>query len=235
MRATRPRRRIPTAMRLVWSIALVGVLGVLSLSGCGGASHPQSVPSQPSSLPSGVRRAIIAKYPGAAYLPLRVPRGFRFVHWISAPTSYVIQFVPRTPRYELTTFAVGMGCRPGHSPMHSFQTNGKTIRWSATFNDQTAWLCTATPYGKQIMIQTGGSVPGGDAPHIAASQQHRDSQTSSAGQNPSPELSLRGHPEHSPRRATSRRSSSTRALLDGRGTTVVRSVSHRMASPRRGS
>src|SRR3954454_5998730 len=112
-----------------------------------------SVPVAGASLvpvPLLVQHAIAKKTRGLAYVPARVPFGFRYLRW-----SYAAKPQPVTriwfqrrgkPAWQITFVASKQSgaCPRGEK---SYQVDGSKVWWSHTANEQQAWRCVSGPNG----------------------------------------------------------------------------------------
>lgn len=144
-------------MRPPRRVAVLGLLVlVLALSGCGGAhrfAHLNGVPSY-------FLKAIETGYPGEAYLPSRVPKGFRYDSSRTYATSYDVNYEVTGTAFGATFEMLQAPCRRfGHSS-HMFVVNGRRIEWAGTFGVQQAWLCLTTKDGHPFGLFARAAVSG---------------------------------------------------------------------------
>jgi hypothetical protein len=129
---------------------------VLMLAGCGSAHLPVS---------SRVQSLIEKAHPGVAFVPTRLPAGYRYWKYNSGRSGFGIFF--SKPRQGLPPAQLGYGtgfgaCGTYGSAMHTFTMNGVPVQWSATYEDQQAWRCLTTTK-RTLIIDASWSISGDDS------------------------------------------------------------------------
>jgi len=137
--------------RIATHLLLLTVLLALC-DGCSASSHEPAVPLR-------VRQKLVALYPGMAYVPSRLPKGYRYSSWdtdTTFPGGYRIVFVRNRPAREVT-FSVDPEpyAAPGlwgANPNDALHVNGHTVYWTGGSHiDNRAWRW-AWAHGRSILI-----------------------------------------------------------------------------------
>jgi hypothetical protein len=129
---------------------------IVGLAVLGIATGP-AVSAPSPAVPLAVQHAIKKRVsPLAAYLPSRVPAGYRYRTWQGSKSGFEIWF-------GQLAFGAGVAhsCSVGGSPMKTFRLAGVNVFWSATYEDQQAWRCVRRGH-VTILLQSGQSIPGDD-------------------------------------------------------------------------
>jgi hypothetical protein len=102
-------------------------------------------------VPLRVQHAIAQKTRGLAYVPARVPFGFRYLRWSYAgkpqPVTRIwFQRRGKPAAWQITFVASKQSgaCPRGEK---SYQVDGSKVWWSHTANEQQAWRCVSGPNG----------------------------------------------------------------------------------------
>lgn len=109
-----------------------------------------ATPSTPP-VPPVAQARIHAKAPTLAYVPTRIPIGFRYRRWSYEQGAVRIWFRNKTG-WEIVFVAVANrgDCRAGREK--TFQLAGNKIFWAQTANEQQAWRCLVGRSGRQIRL-----------------------------------------------------------------------------------
>jgi hypothetical protein len=132
---------------------LVAGLAVLALATVSAGAATSASPAVPLTVQRAIRKRVT---PLAAYLPSRVPAGYRYRTWQGSRSGFEIWF-------GQLAFGAGVAhsCSVGGSPMKTFRIAGVNVFWSATYEDQQAWRCVRRGH-VTILLQSGQSIPGDD-------------------------------------------------------------------------
>lgn len=132
----------PNFGRMSRTVAAFVALGLgLALWGTSAWAGSQSV------VPSPVRRAIVRDYPGMAYVPGRLPRGYRYASWTHSKkaTNYEYQLVfaegSASKQLDLQVFRRACPAAPAWPAMGTLHVDGHAIKWSRTNTGTTVWRC----------------------------------------------------------------------------------------------
>jgi hypothetical protein len=93
-------------------------------------------------VPSRSQQAIEKRASTLAYVPARVPTGWRYYRWAFTPTPPALRIWFRNKaRQEITFVASPLrgACQAGREK--TFQLDGNKVYWSHTANEQQAWRC----------------------------------------------------------------------------------------------
>lgn len=114
--------------------------------------------SQPVPLHS--QQAIKQRTALYAYVPARVPIGFRYYRWsfTPKPAALRIQFRNRAGWEIVFSASSGAACT-GAGKEKSFQLDGNKVYWSHTAAEQQAWRCVAGRNHKLIRLTASTTVP----------------------------------------------------------------------------
>jgi hypothetical protein len=97
-----------------------------------------------------------------AYMPARVPAGFRFVRWnyTAKPLPVIREFFRSKTHltWEITFVASPQRgtCPRGEK---SFQVDGNKVYWSHTLNEQQAWRCVTGSDNKLVRLTAATPIP----------------------------------------------------------------------------
>ena len=93
-------------------------------------------------VPVRSQQAIARKIPRYAYVPARVPLGFRYYRWATtqSPQALRIWFRDKAKR-EITFVASKQNGACASGKEKSFQLDGNKVYWSHSANEQQAWRC----------------------------------------------------------------------------------------------
>lgn len=115
----------------------IAALGVL-LAGIFVAPVSASAPT----VPLGSQQAIKHRTTLYAYLPARVPLGFRYYRWSFTPKPAGLKILFRNQAgWEIAFVASPQGACAGAGKEKSFQLDGNKVYWSHTSSGQQAWRC----------------------------------------------------------------------------------------------
>lgn len=120
--------------------------------------------NQPT-VPARVRLAIIREYPGMAWVPGRIPSGFRYLSWKrsrkAASFGYQLNYEGASVSAQFAFQILRRTCpsAPSWPTMRIFRVNGRRVRWSGSSSDQYAWLCKRTEQGRSYVIFAVGGGP----------------------------------------------------------------------------
>ena len=115
-------------------------------------------------VPYRIQRTIVHADPMVAYIPTRLPAGYRSAKYASDRRGFGIWFnnPVRSPN-DLGYDVLVAACSTAGRPMHTFiSLNGVRVRWSATYEDQHAWRCL-TRDGMAVILTASRSVAGDDS------------------------------------------------------------------------
>lgn len=139
-------------------MAALGLLVLVpALSGCGDG-HRSAQPT--GGVPSYFLKAIETGYPEEAYLPSRLPKGFRYDGSRTYTASYDVYYDVKGIAFGTTFEMLQAPCRHFGRARHTFVVNGKQIRWSGTSGVQQAWLCLSTKEGHSFLLFARAAVSG---------------------------------------------------------------------------
>ena len=95
-----------------------------------------------------------------AYVPARVPIGFRYYRWSFTPKPPALRIVFRNKAaWEIVfTASPGAACS-GAGKEKSFQLDGNKVYWSQTAAEQQAWRCVVGRNHKLIRLTASTTVP----------------------------------------------------------------------------
>jgi hypothetical protein len=96
--------------------------------------------------------AIRLKLPSLAYVPARVPSGFRYYRWATTTRPALRIWFRDKAQHEITFVATNQvgPCATGREK--TFQLDGNKVYWSHTANEQQAWRCVAGPNKRVVRI-----------------------------------------------------------------------------------
>lgn len=149
---------------------LAAVLGVLTLASLGGFSG-QATPASTRAtndvassrvVPLRVQRVLKTHAPRVAYVPTRLPRGFRYDHYENLGRSgFDLYFnccssssVIAVIGFDALVLRPGDPCNQG-SPMKRLRIDGILVLWNSGHNDQMAWRCIRR--GRTRLLLTGST------------------------------------------------------------------------------
>ena len=108
----------------------------------------------PSTVPPSVQQAIVTVTPQLAYVPARVPTGYRYLkwRWVQEAGALRIWFRSRAGKEIVFASAWQYGnCRSGREK--TFQLAGEKVYWGHTAREQEAWRCVGLAAGGGVVIQ----------------------------------------------------------------------------------
>jgi hypothetical protein len=113
-----------------------------------------------SPVPAHSQQAIKQRTALYAYVPARVPLGFRYYRWsfTPQPPALHIQFRNKAGWEIVLTASPGAACS-GAGKEKSFQLDGNKVYWSHTATEQRAWRCVVGRNGKPIRLTASTTVP----------------------------------------------------------------------------
>jgi hypothetical protein len=111
-------------------------------------------------VPLHAQRAIEQRAPLYAYVPARVPLGFRYYRWSFAnkPATLRIAFRNKAGWEIVFTASPGAAC-DGSGKDKSFQLDGNKVYWSQTTTGQQAWRCVVGRNHALIRLTASTTVP----------------------------------------------------------------------------
>jgi hypothetical protein len=113
-----------------------------------------------SPVPVHSQQAIKQRTALYAYVPARVPLGFRYYRWsfTPKPPALRIQFRNKAGWEIVFSASPGAACS-GAGKEKSFQLDGNKVYWSHTATEQRAWRCVVGRNGKPIRLTASTTVP----------------------------------------------------------------------------
>ena len=111
-------------------------------------------------VPLHAQQAIKQRTKLYAYVPARVPIGFRYYRWSFTPKPPALRVVFRNKAGRQIVFSAspGAGCS-GAGKEKSFQLDGNKVYWSHTATEQQAWRCVVGRNHKLIRLSATTTVP----------------------------------------------------------------------------
>lgn len=95
-----------------------------------------------------------------AYVPARVPLGFRYYRWSFTPKPAALRLVFRNKAgWEIAFVASPQAGCAGAGKERSFQLDGNKVYWSHTATEQQAWRCVVGRNHKPIRLTASTTVP----------------------------------------------------------------------------
>ena len=109
-------------------------------------------------VPLVVQQAIKKRTSAVAYVPARVPFGFRYVRWSYAASPRPVTRIwfrrrLKPPSWQIA-FVASTQAGPCPRGEKSYQVDGNKVWWSHTRNEQQAWRCVAGPKGPVRLTAT---------------------------------------------------------------------------------
>ena len=115
------------------------------------AAHPVPLRSQ---------HAIKQRTKLYAYVPARVPVGFRYYRWSFTPKPPALRIAFRNKAGWEIVFSASPGAAcAGAGKEKSFQLDGNKVYWSHTAAEQQAWRCVVGPNRALIRLTATTTVP----------------------------------------------------------------------------
>ena len=167
------RKPISKGAALTGVIVLAAIIGLVVWRPISGSATPHySFP-----VPSRVQRAIAHGYRQLAYLPTRLPHGFRYTSYDGVRGfDFNVWFSSRRGQTVALEYGVVAAECVTQGSTHSFTVNGLRISWSGTYTDQRAWRCIT--YGRTTLTVSASRSVEGDANPLAGNgltpKQRRD-------------------------------------------------------------
>lgn len=114
--------------------------------------------SDQGTVPSQVRDAIVKGYPGMAFVPGRLPAGYRFANWAYSKRpglAYVLVFQHGSIKDQIE-LAVRRGPCPAPpkwpaKDTHTIRVHGQALKWLQSRNGPVVWRCM-TNQGRSFVI-----------------------------------------------------------------------------------
>jgi hypothetical protein len=106
-------------------------------------------------VPRKSEQAIVRRAHALAYVPARVPSGFRYYAWrYSGGRIPALRIVFRNKaKWEIVFVAsAGDGSCTGAGSQHSYQLGGNKVWWAQTDVGQQAWRCVRGANGKLVRL-----------------------------------------------------------------------------------
>ena len=140
-------------MRDVRGLMVTGTLVVgFAVASVAAASTPR--------VPLHSQRAIKQRTTLYAYVPARVPIGFRYYRWSFTPKPPALRIVFRNKAGWEIVFSASPGAAcSGVGKEKSFQLDGNKVYWSHTATEQQAWRCVVGLNHKLIRLTASTAVP----------------------------------------------------------------------------
>jgi hypothetical protein len=139
---------------------------VLALFGCAARGSNQTKSKQ-TTVPSQVREAIVRDHPGMAFLPGRLPSGYRYANWENCrnQSCYELNF-----RHGSGTSQVSIALQVQRRPCpalpkspakdtHTLHVNGHTLKWLQSENGPIVWRCIANRERSFVIFGVTSSAP----------------------------------------------------------------------------
>lgn len=145
---------------MLWPFVLGAVLLalVMALLGCASRGSKQTNSNQTTSsnqtpVPSQVREAIVKDYPVMAFLPGRLPSGYRYANWTHFKTGYQLVFLHGSVTNQVDLQVLSRPCpAPPKGPAKAtLHVNGHTLKWLQTNHGAIVWRCM-TNRGRSFVI-----------------------------------------------------------------------------------
>jgi hypothetical protein len=123
------------------------------------AAASVAVASVPS-VPLHAQQAIKHRTKLYAYVPARVPIGFRYYRWSFTPKPGALRIVFRNKAVWEIVFSASPGAAcTGAGKQKTFQLDGNKVYWSQTETGQQAWRCIVRRDHKLIRLTATTTVP----------------------------------------------------------------------------
>lgn len=136
---------------------VAALLAVGAAVGCGSSSTISVA------LPQRLQREVAKTEPILAFVPTRLPPGYRYADHSVTRSGFDIWFSKAGEAPDQLGFHVRKAsCATQGSAMHAFHINGAVVSWSATYEDQEAWRCFARG-SVRFVISASRSIPGDDS------------------------------------------------------------------------
>jgi hypothetical protein len=111
-------------------------------------------------VPLHAQQAIKQRTKLYAYVPARVPIGFRYYRWSFTPKPPELRIVFRNKAGWQIVFSASPGAAcSGAGKEKSFQLDGNKVYWSHTATEQQAWRCVVGRNHKLIRLTATTTVP----------------------------------------------------------------------------
>ena len=111
-------------------------------------------------VPLRAQQAIKQRTKLYAYVPARVPIGFRYYRWSFTPKPPALRIVFRNKAgWEIVFSATPGAACAGTGKEKSFQLDGNKVYWSHTATEQQAWRCVVGLNHKLIRLTASTAVP----------------------------------------------------------------------------
>jgi len=107
-------------------------------------------------VPLRVQHLLKRRAPIAAYVPTRVPRGFRYYHYENLGRSGFVLYFQCCGRVRAIGFDAvhvwpGTPCNQG-TAMKVFRIDGVRVAWNSGHNDEQAWRCISLRDGTHVLL-----------------------------------------------------------------------------------
>ena len=113
-------------------------LSALCLAAAAAAAAAATAPV----VPLRSQQAIQKRIPRYAYVPARVPTGFRYYRWATTQTPQALSIWFRDRARREITFVAAARTRPCEAGKEkTFQLDGVKVYWGHTATEQEAWRC----------------------------------------------------------------------------------------------
>jgi hypothetical protein len=108
----------------------------------------------PPPVPPSVQQAIVLRTPQLAYVPTRIPAGYRYLKWRWVAEAGLVRIWFRNSAGKEIVFVSAWqygNCRSGREK--TFDLSGKKVYWAHGAQEQEAWRCVAPSGGGGVVIQ----------------------------------------------------------------------------------
>lgn len=132
------------------------VIGVVIAGLAAASAAAASAPT----VPVRSQQAIERRTKLYAYIPARIPLGFRYYRWsfTPSPPALRIAFRNKTGWEIVFSASPGAGCT-GAGKEKTFQLDGNKVYWAHTASEQQAWRCVVGRNGRPIRLTASTTVP----------------------------------------------------------------------------
>jgi hypothetical protein len=153
-------------------LALLGCLVVA----CAAVLAAPAAAARGPQVPAFTLRLVQAKAGDAAYLPTRVPLGYRYERWQLLGGKLVLTFKHKASadrfRFQVERLPQGMGCDLQGSFHRTLQMDGNKVYYGGERGEWIAWRCVTSPRTKRqyvLSVHSRGPLPDVALARVAAS------------------------------------------------------------------
>jgi len=152
------------ASLVLYALAIAATVAASSSAAAARHSVRESVPAASRSakqlpttvVPLRIQRLLKRRAPIAAYVPTRVPRGFRYYHYENLGRSGFDLYFQCCGRVRPIGFDAlhvwpGEPCNQG-TAMKVFRIDGVRVAWNSGHNDEQAWRCISLRDGTHVLL-----------------------------------------------------------------------------------